>query len=124
MKKESRTYFKFKARKRRAKAIRMKISGDTERPRLVVFRSTNHIYSQIIDDNLGKTLVSESTLSKDIDLKETKKRTDQSFQVGLKLAEKAIKAGIKQVRFDRNGYLYHGRVKALAEGARKAGLKF
>ncbi len=110
-------------RKRRRAAIRKRLSGTTQRPRLVVFRSLNNIYAQIIDDTKGVTLVSASTIAKDIELEKGKK-TAQSFQIGLKLGEKAIAAGITTVAFDRAGYKYHGRVKALADGARKAGLQF
>lgn len=111
-------------RNRRRAAIRKHLKGTTERPRLVVFRSLKNIYAQIIDDSKGTTLVSMSTLSKDLSALEGKKKTEQSFEVGLKLGEKALAAGIAKVAFDRAGYKYHGRVKALAEGARKAGLDF
>lgn len=111
-------------RKRRRAAIRKHLSGTTERPRLVVFRSLKNIYAQIIDDVKGITLVSASTIAKDLELEKGIKRTEQSFQIGLKLGEKALAAGIKAVAFDRAGYKYHGRVKALADGARKAGLAF
>lgn len=111
-------------RKRRKAAIRKKLHGTPERPRLVVFRSLNHIYAQIIDDTAGKTLVSASTKCKDIELPADMKKTEMSFQVGQKLTEKAKEAGITKIVFDRAGYKYHGRVKALAEGARKAGLDF
>ncbi|MBN1326754.1 MAG: 50S ribosomal protein L18 [Candidatus Cloacimonetes bacterium] len=123
-KKESITYKKEMARKRRVKAIRKKISGTEERPRLVVFRSVQNIYGQIIDDQSGKTMVSFSTIAKEEKIDTSKKKTEQSFAAGLKLGEKAINQGIKKICFDRNGYLYHGRVKAFAEGARKAGLEF
>lgn len=111
-------------RARRRAAIRKRLQGTAERPRLAVFRSLKHIYAQIIDDRLGKTLVSMSSRSKDFTLETGAKKTDQSTQVGIKLGEKAIAAGITKVAFDRAGYKYHGRVKALAEGARKAGLDF
>ncbi len=111
-------------RKRRRAAIRKRLSGTTERPRLVVFRSLKNIYAQIIDDTKGITLVSSSTVAKDCNLEKGLKKTDQSFQIGLKLGEKALAAGITAVAFDRAGYKYHGRVKALADGARKAGLSF
>jgi large subunit ribosomal protein L18 len=122
--KKSATYLKTQARLRRVKAIRKKIFGTTERPRLVVFKSNMNIYAQIIDDTVGKTLVSMSTIAKDFERKDSAKKTEQGFQVGLKLAEKALQAGITKVSFDRAGNLYHGRVKALADGARKAGLDF
>ncbi len=118
------TYKKNQARKRRVKSIRKKISGNSERPRLVVFKSIKNIYAQIIDDEKGVTLVSMSTKAKDINLGENLKKTQQGFEVGLKLGSLAIEHGIKKVCFDRAGNLYHGRVKALADGARKAGLEF
>lgn len=102
--------------------IRKRISGSSERPRLSVYRSNKGIYAQIIDDVAGKTLVSASSLSKDFEGSGTK--SEQSVAVGKLVAQKAIAAGIKDVVFDRNGYLYHGRVKQLAEGAREAGLNF
>ncbi|HNU54249.1 MAG TPA: 50S ribosomal protein L18 [Candidatus Syntrophosphaera sp.] len=111
-------------RNRRRAAIRKKLRGTTERPRLVVFRSLKHIYAQIIDDSTGRTLTSASSRSKDIELEKGIKKTEQGFEVGKKLGEKAIAAGISKIAFDRAGYKYHGRVKALAEGARKAGLDF
>ena len=114
-----------KARKRRHRRIRMKISGTSERPRLNVNRSLKHIYVQVIDDVAGHTLVAASTLDKGLaqDL-EGKTKREQSAVVGKAVAERALDAGIKEVVFDRGGYLYHGRVKALAEGAREGGLKF
>ncbi|MDD4308933.1 MAG: 50S ribosomal protein L18 [Candidatus Cloacimonetes bacterium] len=111
-------------RTRRKAAIRKRLSGSTERPRLVVFRSLKNIYAQIIDDTRGVTIVSMSTIAKDASTLEGKKKTAQSFEVGMKLGEKALAAGITKIAFDRAGYKYHGRVKALAEGARKAGLVF
>lgn len=107
---------------KRKSAIRAKVSGDASRPRLNVFRSNNHIYGALIDDSVGKTLVSMSDKSLKTIKKETK--TDLAFAVGKLLAEKALKKNLKEVVFDRGGYLYHGRVKALAEGAREGGLKF
>lgn len=101
--------------------IRKRISGTAARPRLSVFRSNSHIYAQLIDDLTGRTLVSASTAEL-ADQKGTK--TEQSAAVGKKLAEKAIAASLTEVVFDRSGYLYHGRVKALAEGAREGGLQF
>lgn len=111
-------------RQRRRAAIRKRLQGTSERPRLVVFRSLKHIYAQIIDDTTGKTLVSSSSKAKDLEIKAGTKKVEQSFQVGQMLGEKAIAAGISKVAFDRAGYKYHGRVKALADGARKAGLDF
>ncbi len=102
------------------RSIRSKVSGTAERPRLSVFRSNTGIYAQIIDDINGKTLVSAS--SKEIDTKAL--NVEVSKNVGQKLAEKATSNGISMVVFDRGGYLYHGKVKALAEGAREGGLKF
>ncbi|HNX38670.1 MAG TPA: 50S ribosomal protein L18 [Candidatus Cloacimonadota bacterium] len=115
---------KIRLRNRRRAAIRKHMSGTAERPRLAVYRSLKGIYAQIIDDVKGITLVSMSTISKDIELEKGLKKTEQSFQIGLKLGEKALAAGITKVAFDRSGYKYHGRVKALADGARKAGLEF
>lgn len=113
-----------KMRARRREAIRKNLSGTAERPRLVVFRSLNHIYGQIIDDLKGVTLVSMSTNAKEFQCEAGKKRVELSFEAGKVLAQKATKAGITKVCFDRAGYKYHGRVKAFAEGARKAGLEF
>ena len=105
--------------------IRRKVKGDTERPRLAIYRSLNHIYAQVIDDVAGHTLVSASTVDSTIaaDI-EGKTKREQANAVGKAVAQKAKDAGISEVVFDRGGYLYHGRVKALADGARKAGLKF
>jgi len=103
--------------------IRKRLSGSSVRPRLSVYRSNKGIYAQIIDDVSGKTLVSASSLSKDFNAEKGTK-VDQSVAVGKLVAEKAIAAGIKDVVFDRNGYLYHGRVKSLADGAREGGLNF
>lgn len=103
------------------KGIRRKISGTAEKPRLSVYRSNRAIYAQLIDDSKGHTLVSVSSF--EVTDKETI-NVEISKNVGLKIAEKATQNGIENVVFDRNGYLYHGQVKALAEGAREAGLKF
>lgn len=105
------------------KRIRGIISGDSKSPRLTVFRSNKGIYAQVVDDSTGKTLVSAGSDQKEIASAEGPK-TAQAKLVGKAIAEKAIKAGISTVRFDRNGYLYHGRVKSLADAAREAGLKF
>jgi large subunit ribosomal protein L18 len=102
------------------KGIRGRISGTTERPRLTVFRSNKQIYAQVIDDTTGKTIVSASSLK--MELKAPKKEI--AAKVGDELAKKAIEAGVATVVFDRNGYLYHGRIKELADAARKGGLKF
>ena len=99
--------------------VRNKISGTAARPRLSVFRSNKQIYAQVIDDETAKTLVSASSLGM-----EAMPKKEQAAKVGEALAQKAIEAGITTVVFDRNGYLYHGRVKELADGARKGGLKF
>src|SRR4051812_30610922 len=103
--------------------IRKVVNGDAKSPRLSVFRSNKGIYVQLIDDVSGKTLVAASSSDKAFE-KTKGNKIDQAKLVGKAVAEKAVKAGIETVRFDRNGYLYHGRVKSLAEGAREAGLKF
>jgi large subunit ribosomal protein L18 len=109
------------ARQKKKARIRRRVIGTTERPRLCVFRSARHIYAQLIDDSNGATLVSASTL--DIDgLKNANK--DTAHAVGKEVAKKALGKNIKAVVFDRNGYLYHGRIKSLADGAREAGLNF
>ncbi|MCW8848390.1 MAG: 50S ribosomal protein L18 [Melioribacteraceae bacterium] len=106
--------------------IRKKISGTAERPRLAVYKSLKQIYTQLIDDSKGVTLLSASSLSKEIlnDVKDAKSKIDKSKVVGKLLAEKAKDKGIETVVFDRSGYRYHGRVQAVAEGAREGGLKF
>jgi len=109
-------------RLKRHKRVRAKISGTPERPRLNVFRSETNIYAQIIDDVNGKTLVSASSLEKAFECDGTK--TDAAKKVGQLVAERAKAAGISEVVFDRGGYVYHGRVAALAEGAREGGLQF
>jgi large subunit ribosomal protein L18 len=109
-------------RARIKKRIRKNISGTSTRPRLSVFRSNKQIYAQVIDDVKGVTITSASSFVKDSTQKINK--TDQAKLIGKEIAENASKAGIKEVVFDRNGYLYHGRVKALAESARENGLKF
>src|SRR5215510_8146707 len=101
--------------------IRRKVKGDTERPRLAIYRSLNHIYAQVIDDRNGKTLVSASTTEKDL-RGTTGGNLDAARRIGTTIAERAIAKGIEQVVFDRGGYLYHGRVKALTDAARAAGL--
>ena len=106
----------------RHKRVRGKVSGTPERPRLNVFRSETNIYAQIIDDTKGTTLVSASSLEKGFSCDGTK--TDAAKKVGEMVAERAKAKGIEAVVFDRGGYLYHGRVKALAEGAREGGLQF
>ncbi|GHU87054.1 50S ribosomal protein L18 [Clostridia bacterium] len=109
-------------RRHRHKRVRGKIKGTAGRPRLNVFRSLTNIYAQIIDDVSGKTLVAASSLDKGFEGKGG--NAEAAAKVGKLLAEKAVKAGISDVIFDRGGYLYHGRVKALADGAREGGLKF
>ena len=105
--------------------MRKKVVGTSERPRLNVFRSLNNIYAQIIDDTKGVTLVSASTLDKELKENESHGGNKESAKlVGKLIAEKAVAAGIKQVVFDRGGYIYHGRVKELADAAREAGLEF
>ena len=111
-----------KARLKRHARVRAKISGTTARPRLCVYRSNSNIYAQIIDDVTGKTLVSASSIEKDFGAYGGNKAA--AAQVGKTLAERAKAAGIEEVVFDRGGYLYHGRVKELADGAREGGLKF
>ncbi|MBL9026260.1 MAG: 50S ribosomal protein L18 [Myxococcales bacterium] len=112
-------------RERRKLRIRNKVSGTPERPRLTVFRSAKHIYAQVIDDTTGKTLAYASTLSKD--LKGTlgdDNKTDAAKKVGALIAKVCKDKGVEKVVFDRNGYLYHGRISALAQAAREAGLEF
>ncbi|MFD1673052.1 50S ribosomal protein L18 [Agrilactobacillus yilanensis] len=113
---------KNKTRQKRHMRVRNKISGTAERPRLNVFRSNKNIYAQLIDDVAGVTLVSASTLDKDLDAKGTK--TEQAQAVGTLIAKRAEEKGLKEVVFDRGGYLYHGRVQALADAARENGLEF
>ena len=113
------------ARHRRHARVRTKVEGTTSRPRLCVFRSLNHIYAQVIDDSQKHTLVSASTLESEIKGQaDGKAKTSKSELVGSLVAKRAVSKGISQVVFDRGGYKYHGRVRALAEAARQAGLKF
>jgi large subunit ribosomal protein L18 len=119
--KESRT----KVRENKHRRMRNRLSGTTERPRLAVFRSNNHMYAQIIDDTVGNTLVAASTMDKEI--KEASEKTnnvDAAALVGTAIAKKALEKGITTVVFDRGGFLYAGKVKALADAAREAGLEF
>jgi large subunit ribosomal protein L18 len=113
------------ARKRRHVRVRRKVVGTSERPRLNVYRSLEHVYAQVIDDSTGQTLASASTIDRDLraDLASLPKQA-QAKAVGAKIAERARAKGIEQVVFDRGGYLYHGRIKALAEGGREGGLVF
>ena len=108
-------------RQRIHQRIRRKLSGTGERPRLNVYRSLNHIYAQVIDDQKGETLVSASTLALKV---KTGGNLAAAKEIGKAVAELAVKQGIKKVVFDRGGYLYHGRIKALADAAREAGLEF
>lgn len=110
-------------RNRIKQRIRKVVNGDATSPRLSVFRSNKGIYVQLIDDVAGKTLLAVSSADKGIAESKVNK-IEQAKMVGKTVAEKAVQAGITSVRFDRNGYLYHGRIKSLAEGAREAGLKF
>ena len=110
------------ARVRRHERVRAKISGTAERPRLCVFRSNKNIAVQVIDDAAGNTLVAASTLDKEVKTKAS--NIEAAKEVGELIAKRAIKAGIKNVVFDRGGYIYHGKIKALAEAAREAGLEF
>jgi len=113
------------ARLKRKKRIRKKIYGTTERPRLSVFRSSRHIYAQIIDDTAGRTIVAASTVDQQKkDAPKFKNKVAAANFVGKIVGERALNQGIKKVVFDRNGFLYHGRVKSLSEGARKTGLVF
>jgi len=113
------------ARKKRQVRVRKKVTGSTERPRLCIFRSSKHIYAQIIEDVSGKTLVTASTVAKGAaDSVKYSGNVEAAKLVGKQIAEKALAKDIKQVVFDRNGFLYHGRVKALADAAREAGLTF
>jgi len=113
---------KLERRQRIKSRIRKVVSGTAERPRLSVFRSNKEIYAQIVDDVTGNTLVSVSSRDKEVEAKGSK--SEVATTVGKAIAVKAISAKIETVSFDRNGFLYHGRVKALAEAAREAGLKF
>jgi large subunit ribosomal protein L18 len=121
----SRTNPRQQARLKRKKRIRKKISGNPERPRLSVFRSSKHIYAQLIDDDSGVTLVAVSTLHPDVRQQEkVKGKIEGAKRVGKMIAAQAKAKGITEVVFDRNGFLYHGRVRALATAAREAGLEF
>ncbi|GLY12770.1 50S ribosomal protein L18 [Bacillus badius] len=114
---------KNKTRKKRHARVRAKISGTAARPRLNIFRSNQHLYAQVIDDANGVTLASASTIEKDFGLEKTG-NAEAAAKVGELVAKRASEKGIKSVVFDRGGYLYHGRVKALAEAARENGLEF
>jgi large subunit ribosomal protein L18 len=112
------------ARQRRHRRIRVTLSGTGQRPRLNVFRSLQHIYAQVIDDTSGITLAAASTNEADVRASMTGSKTERARTVGKTIAERAREKGVEAVVFDRGGYLYHGRVKALAEAAREAGLTF
>ena len=114
------------SREKRKKRVRKKIRGTPENPRLSVFRSSKNIYAQIIDDTASKTLVDASSVSKGVsdEIREKGGNREGAVLIGKLIAERAIKNGIKKVVFDRNGFLYHGRIKALAEAAREGGLEF
>jgi len=119
--KKSRT----KVRENKHRRLRNRFSGTPERPRLAVFRSNNHMYAQVIDDTVGRTLVSASTLDKDVKAEcEKTNNVDAAAAVGKAVAKRALEKGIKTVVYDRGGYIYEGKVKALAEAAREAGLEF
>jgi len=107
-------------RAKRHRRVRVTVSGTSERPRLAVYRSLNHLYAQVIDDGAAKTMAAAST----VELKAKGNGMAEAAQVGKQIADKARAAGVKQVVFDRGGFLYHGRVKALADAAREAGLEF
>lgn len=114
-----------KARLKRKMSIRKRLVGSQERPRLCVFRSSKHIYAQIIDDSRGLTLAAASSLEKDAKGQSgIKSKVDLAAFVGELIARRAVEKGIKKVVFDRNGFLYHGRVKGVSDGARKVGLEF
>jgi large subunit ribosomal protein L18 len=112
-------------RERRKLRIRRKISGSSERPRLTVFRSSKHIYAQVVDDQAGSTIAHASTLTREVRTAVADAtKSDAAKQVGAAIAKLLLSKGIDKVVFDRNGYLYHGRIRALADAAREAGLKF
>jgi len=116
---------KLTGRERRKLRIRTKISGSPERPRLSVFRSAKHIYAQVVDDTTGKTIAAASTLSRDLrGSLDDGNKTDAAKKVGALIAKICLEKKLDRVVFDRNGYLYHGRVRALADAAREAGLNF
>ena len=120
----AKTNQKVTARIKRVQRIRKKINGTSERPRMSVYRSNRHIYVQIIDDVLRQTLVSMSTDDKKFDSTDLNGKCEQARKVGMIVAERAKTAGIEKVVFDRGGNLYHGRIKALSDGAREGGLQF
>ena len=121
VRKESRT----KVRENKHRRLRHRFAGTAERPRLAVFRSNNHMYAQIIDDSVGNTLVSASTLQKEVKAElEKTNNVDAAAYLGKVIAERALEKGIKNVVFDRGGFIYQGKIQALADAAREAGLEF
>jgi large subunit ribosomal protein L18 len=118
---------KQEGRAKRKKRIRKKVNGTAERPRLSIFRSAKHMYAQIVDDGAHRTLAAASTLDGELETVfqgEKHKKVDKAKKVGILIAKRALAAGIDKVVFDRNGFIYHGRVAAIAAGAREGGLKF
>lgn len=116
---------RLQSRRKRHRRIRRRVSGNAARPRLCIFRSHLHIYAQVVDDDRGETIAGASSQSPELrGGVKGKTKTETSRMVGKLIAERLLAKGVKKVSFDRGGYLYHGRVKALAEGAREAGLKF
>ena len=115
---------KSEIRKKKHARLRNRISGTAEKPRLCVFRSNNHMYAQIIDDTVGNTICSASTLDKAAKALEYTDNVEAAAFVGKTIAERALEKGVKEVVFDRAGFIYHGKVQALAEAAREAGLEF
>ncbi len=110
-------------RQEKHRRLRRHLNGTSERPRMSVFRSNNHMYVQIIDDTVGKTLVAASTLTKELGLEKTND-VEAAEKLGAYIGKKALDAGIEEVVFDRGGFIYHGKIQALADAAREAGLKF
>jgi len=120
----AKTAIKTITRRKRQVRVRKKVRGTTERPRLNVFKSARHIYAQLIDDTNGSTLVAASTLSEAVDCLAATGNTSAAILVGKEVARLALAKGVSSVVFDRNGFLYHGRIKALADSARESGLNF
>jgi len=117
--------FRKQARLKRKKRIRKKVVGSRQQPRLCVFRSARHIYAQVIDDTQGKTLAAASSLEKGVkESSDINNKKSVAIMVGKLAAERTLEKGVKKIVFDRNGFLYHGRVKAVSDGAREAGLEF
>ena len=113
------------ARLKRKKRIRKKLVGTNDQPRLCVFRSAKHIYAQVVDDSLGQTLAAASSLEKTVrESSESKNKLSAANTVGKIIGQRALEKGVKKIVFDRNGFLYHGRIKAVSDGAREVGLKF